>query len=122
VKKLLALILVACPLTAAADNLDVFEFKLKDGCNFGTYLTIIKDFNAWAKDYGYRAEVLSPIQRMNLETMYWVGRSADAETFGKAWDNWRDSLADPDSVPSKLAVRFDACVINLNRAGYDTYK
>jgi hypothetical protein len=121
-KKLLALLLLACPLAAAADNLDVIEIKLKDGCDLAKYLTVVKDFNVWAKDYGYHAEVLSPIQRMNLETIYWVGRSKDAETFGHAWDTWRDAQSDPDSVPAKLWARMSACEININRAGYDTYK
>jgi hypothetical protein len=121
-KKLLALALLACPLVATADNLDVFEFKLKDGCDFAKYMAIVKDFNEWGKAHGYRTEVLVPIQRMNLETMYWVGRSKDAETFGKAWDAWRDAQSDAGSVPAKLAARFIECNTDLNRAGYDTYK
>lgn len=121
-KKLLAVLLMACPLAAAADNLDVIEFKLQEGCDFAKYMAIVKDFNEWGKAYGYRAEVLSPIQRMNLETMYWVGRSKDAETFGKAWDAWRDAQSDPTSVPAKLWGRFAECETNINRVGYDTYK
>ncbi|MFZ2508988.1 MAG: hypothetical protein WAW79_11025 [Steroidobacteraceae bacterium] len=54
--------------------------------------------------------------------MTWLGRSANAATFGKAWDAWRDALSNPDSVPAKLWVRFLKCGVNLNRSGFDTYK
>lgn len=121
-KKLVTLLLLSMPFAAAADNLDVIEFKLKEDCDLATQLAITKDFNVWGKAYGYRAEILVPIQRMNLETMYWIGRSADAETFGKAWDAWRDALSNPDSVPAKLWARFQECEVNLNRSGFDTYK
>lgn len=121
-KKLVTLLLLSLPFAAVADNLDVIEFKLNDDCDLATQLAITKDFNVWGKAYGYRAEILVPIQRMNLETMYWVGRTADAETFGKAWDAWRDALSNADSVPAKLWARFQKCEVNLNRSGFDTYK
>jgi hypothetical protein len=53
--------------------------------------------------------------------MFWVGRSKDAATFGKAWDTWRDGLSVPDSLASKLWARFQACTTNLSRRGYDAY-
>jgi len=62
-----------------------------------------------------------PLQRANLETMHWVGRSTNAESFGKAWDVWRDALANADSVPAKLNARFAACSTNISRLGFDTY-
>ena len=122
-KRMFAIMLFSlAPMVAAADHLDVIEFKLNDGCSFDKYMAIAKDFNAqFGAQNGYRAEVLMPIQSSNLVSMYWVGRSKDAATFGKAWDTWRNSLADPNSVPSKLVARFAACVTNLARRGYDTY-
>ena len=119
---LLAMLLLALPMAATADHLDVIEFKLNDGCNFNTYMAIANDFNTqWGSQNGYHAEVLMPIQSQNLVSMYWIGRSKDAAAFGKAWDTWRNAQADPNSVPSKLWARFLACSTNLSRRGYDVY-
>lgn len=121
-QKALALILLALPLAASADYLDVIEFKLKDGCTFEKQLQITKDFNEqWAAKHGYKAELLMPVQSHNLATLYWVGRARDAASFGKAWDAWRSETADPNSVAGKLAARFQACEDNLSRRGYDVY-
>jgi hypothetical protein len=120
-KRLIAMALLALPCTSFADHLDVIEMKLKPDCTLASYLSVIKDFNAWGKAHGYKAEILVPLQRANLETMFWVGRSASTEIFGKAWDAWRDAQANPDSVEAKLNARLDACSTSLNRAGMDTY-
>ena len=120
-KKLIALALLALPCTSFADHLDVIEMRLKPGCSLTSYLAVVKDFNEWGKSHGYKAEILVPLQRSNLETMFWVGRSANAESFGKAWDVWRDAQANPDSVEARLNTRLDACSTSLNRAGMDTY-
>jgi len=122
VKKLVAIALLALPMGAAADHLDVIEFKLDDGCTFSTFMQITTDFNSqWADGYAYHAEVLMPLQSNNLESLYWVGRSKDAASFGKAWDAWRSQLSDPNSAASKLWARLQACSTNLARRGYDTY-
>ena len=121
-KRILAILLFALPVSAAADHLDVIEFKLNEGCSFDKYMEIVKDFNAqWGVSNGYKAEVLMPIQSHNLMSMYWIGRTKDAAAFGKAWDSWRNALADPNSVPAKLWARFGACETNLSRRGYDVY-
>jgi hypothetical protein len=120
-KRILAAMLLLLPITSIADHLDVIEFKLKDGCSFASYLAIVKDFNEWGKGYGYKAEILMPIQRTDLDSIFWVGRSANAGSFGKAWDVWRDAQADANSVPAKLNARFAACSNNVSRSGFDTY-
>jgi len=121
-KKLIAIMLLALPMGAAADHMDVIEFKLNDGCDFPTFMQITKDFNSqWAASYAYHAEVLMPLQSHDLVSLYWVGRSKDAASFGKAWDAWRDQLNDPNSVASKLWARFLVCSTNLARRGYDVY-
>lgn len=120
--KTIACMLLTLPLVASADYLDVIETKLNDGCSFEKQLQITKDFNEqWAAKYGYRAELLMPIQSQNLTSIYWVGRTKDAATFGKAWDAWRNELSDPNSVAGKLSARFEACGTNLARRGYDVY-
>ena len=61
------------------------------------------------------------MQSNNLESMFWVGRTTDAATFGAAWDAWRNELADSDSKASQLSARFAECSENIARRGYDTY-
>ena len=121
-KKLIAIALLALPMSAAADHLDVIEFKLNEGCSFSTLMQIVKDFNEqWGAKNAYRAEVLTPIQSNNLESMYWIGRTPNAAAFGKAWDTWRTEGANPESVAGKLQARFGACNTNLGRRGYDIH-
>ncbi len=43
-----------------------------------------------------------PLQSDSFEAVFRIGRSANAAAFGKAWDTWRDALANPNSVPTKL--------------------
>ncbi len=43
------------------------------------------------------------------DIIYWLGRSANAEVFGKAFDAWYSAMSDADSVPAKLMARFDEC-------------
>ena len=121
-KKLLFALLLVLPAGAVADHVDVIEVKLNEGCSLSTYLAIKDDFNEqWAKQYNYHAEVLMPIQSNNLISIFWVGRSANAATFGNAWDQWSSDLMNPDSVASKLWARFLDCGTNVSRRGYDVY-
>lgn len=119
--RLFAALLLTMATPAMADHYDVIEFKLKDACSLAAYLQVVKDFNEWGKGHGYRAEIASKVQHPDLTTLIWIGRSANAAAFGKAWDTWRDAQASPDSVPAKLNARLDACSTSLNRAGMDTY-
>jgi hypothetical protein len=121
-KKILILALLSLPIPASADYMDVIQFELNEGCSFSQYLEIVNDFNEqWGKKHDYQTEVAVPLQSDNLVSMYWVGRTEDAATFGKAWDAWRDELEDPDSLASKLSARFEACETNQSRRGYDVY-
>jgi hypothetical protein len=120
-KRVLAAMVLMLPVTSMANYLDVIEVKLNQGCTFSSYVAIAKDFNEWGKTNGYKAEFLMPVQRASLDTVFWVGRTANAAAFGKAWDSWRDALANPDSVPAKLWTRFVACSTNVSRSGFDTY-
>ena len=121
-KKLLSIALLALPLPSLADYMDVIQFQLNEGCSFDEYMEIVDDFNEqWGKKHDYRSEIAVPIQSHDLVSMYWVGRTKDAATFGKAWDAWRNELEDPDSLASKLWARFRACETNVGRRGYDVY-
>lgn len=121
-KRLILVLLLVLPVSALADYFDVIEFELKDGCSFSEYMEIVNDFNEkWGKKHDYQSEIAVPLQSDNLAHMFWVGRTTDAATFGKAWDAWRDELEDPDSTASELWARFQACEDNLSRRGYDVY-
>ncbi len=121
-KIVVAALMLAFPMAAAADHLDVIEFKLNEGCSFETEMQIVKDFNTqWGTKNNYKAEILVPIQSRNLVSLYWIGRTRDAAAFGQAWDTWRNELKDPNSVASKLWARFEECGTNLARRSYDVY-
>lgn len=122
-KKILFAALLCLPLSAIAANghLDVIKFELVEGCSLAEHQAITADFNKWGADHGYRARVAVPIQNSDLNSFYWLGESADAATYGAAWDAWRDALADSDSVPAQLAARFAECSKNVSRNGYDLY-
>ena len=114
------LAVLACPLIASADYMDVIEFKLKEGCSMAKYMEIVKDFNVVAAENGYKAEILSPLQHSNLESKIWVGRTKNAESFGKAWDAYRSAQTDANSSRGKLGVRFAACSTLVARRSYET--
>jgi hypothetical protein len=120
--RIFAIALLALPVAATADHIDVIEVKLNADCSVDTYLQIAREFNSdWAPAHDYRSEVLVPIQSHNLESLYWVGRSKTTEGFGKAWDAWQKDLKNPDSVASRLWARFGKCGKNVARRGYDAY-
>lgn len=121
-KKLIFAFLLALPIGALADHIDVIEVQLNEGCSVPEYVAIKDDFNEqWGSKIGYRSEVLVAIQSTNLTSLFWIGRTDNAAAFGKAWDRWRDDLANPDSVASKLWARFLKCSTNVGRRGYDVY-
>ena len=120
-KKLLVSAMLLLPLSALGDHMDIIEFKLVEGCSFSKYMEIVSDFNEWGANYGYKAEIAVPLQSGNLTNMFWLGTSANAASFGKTWDVWRDALDDPESEPAKLRARFLDCEENLGRRGFDIY-
>ena len=105
-----------------ASTLDVISSKLKGGCTFSTYMGITKEFNeTWGKAHGYNAQLMLPVHGSDSSLVIWVGTTASAEAFGKAWDVWRMALANPNTTEAKLQARFDACTTQISRASYDTY-
>jgi hypothetical protein len=121
-KTILSLLLLALPIVASADYVDVIEFKLNQGCRLDTQLQVAKDFNAqWGAKYGYRAEILAPLEPRNLSSFYWIGRTKNAETFGRAWDTWRSESQDPNSVAGKLLSRYNSCATGISRREYEIY-
>ena len=121
-KKLMLLFVLAFPMAAQADYLDVIGGKMTGACSMAKYLQIVKDFNEqWGKSYGYKVEILIPQHSEDVHTFYWVGRVANAESFGKGLDAWNAAQSDPNSLPSKLMARFRECTVNQSRASFMTY-
>ena len=121
-KKLIIATLAMLPLAASADYLDVSQFELNEECSFEKYIAIKDDFNSqWAKDHDYKAEVLMPIQSHDMKSLFWVGRSSNAASFGQAWDAWQSESADPDSVAAKLVARFAQCSTETARRSYGVF-
>ena len=121
-RALLTIAALLAPICASAEHLDVIQFKLKEGCTLETEVAIKNDFNVqWGKSHGYAAEIASPVTSNDLGSLYWIGRSANAEAFGKAWDTWRNEVSDPKSTAGKLEERFQKCGTNESRHSYDTY-
>ena len=119
-RALLLTALLVLPLNASAEYMDAIEVTINEDCTVAEYVGIKNDFNEqWGKANGYLAEIATPIQGQNLAAVYWVGRAANAAAFGKAWDTWRDALADPKSTASKLSARLTKCSTNVNRSGFD---
>jgi hypothetical protein len=120
-RRLLLTALLLTPICASAEHLDVIQGKLKEKCTLEKYVAIKNDFNEqWGKSHGYRAEIASAVQSEDLGSVYWIGHTTSAEAFGRAWDTWRTELSTPKSVASKLNERFEKCVDNTGRRGYDT--
>jgi len=121
-KKTLAALLVLSASAAHAGHLDVIAFTLNEGCTLNQYLEIVDDFNEWGKAYGYQAEIAAPLFNESLDTHYWLGRSANNEAFGKAYDAWEAEQADANSVPARLMQRFGECEMgNDARRAYRTF-
>ena len=122
-RRVLALALLVLPLTAhAAGHMDVIQVSLDEDCSLGEYVAIKDDFNAsWGQQNGYLAEVVVPLQSDDLQSVFWVGRTANAAAFGKAWDTWRTETADSKTTAGKLQERFDECSTNTSRNGFDIY-
>jgi hypothetical protein len=122
-RKIIFSVLLCAPLMAlaASAHMDVINMEFQEGCSMDQFMGIVSDFNEWGADYGYHARIAMPLQNDDLGSFYWLGESADAATFGAAWDAWRDALANADSVPAQLQTRFEACVNENSRTGYDVY-
>jgi phospholipase/lecithinase/hemolysin len=121
-RKLIALFVLAIPMAAQADYVDVIAAKMTGACSMAKYLQIVKDFDEqWGKSHNYKVEILVPQQSADVHTFYWVGRAANAEAFGRGLDAWNAAQADPNSAPSKLMARFRECSTNSSRGGFMTY-
>ena len=121
-RRLLTFAILMAPLCASAEYLDVIQGKYKEKCSLQNYVAIKNDFNEqWGKSHGYRAEIADAVQSDDLASVYWIGHCSSAESFGKAWDTWRTELSDSKSVAAKLNERFEKCVTNSSRRGYDLH-
>jgi hypothetical protein len=61
---------------------------------------------------------LSPFYGSNLDSLMWVGRSKDIESFGKGSNAYYLTAADANTAEGKLSARFRDCVTNIARRSY----
>jgi len=120
-KRIIGIMFLLTSSVSFADHLDVIGFTLDEDCSFSDYMEIVGDFNAWGEERGYQTEIAAPVHHDNMQTYYWIGRSANGETFGKAYDEWVAGLFDEDSGPYALNERFRDCAINDSRRSYLTF-
>ena len=121
-KKFMLAALMLLPFSAMADHMDVIQLELKDGCTVAQYVAIKTEFNdQWGKKNGYQAEILTAIQSHDLTSIYWIGRSAGAQAYGKAWDTWQKEAMVANSVAAKLQAKFAECSVEMSRRGYDIH-
>jgi hypothetical protein len=99
ISALVAVALLAVPLGASAD---------------------FNDFNTYYKDRGYQTEILLPLHSDQVGTLFWVGRSPNAETFGRAYDHWQAEVVKDGSTVSRLSERFGKCTTGVSRFSYES--
>ena len=114
----LALLGLALAVPASADVWDVIELKLTDKCDLEKYLEIVEDFNAYYTDRGYQTEILIPLHAETQDSLFWIGRTADTETFGRAYDHWVAERVKSGTEVSKLDSRFEKCSNLVSRSSY----
>jgi len=121
-KKLLtAVALLAASTLAQAEYKDVIAFQMTGECSFSEYMEAVGEFNKWAAPHGYNTQIFMPMSSDDLETYFWVGTSADAGSFGTAYEAWLSELGDSESLPSELNARFAECGTNASRSSYHAY-
>ncbi len=117
-----AVVMLAAPLPAAADVVDVITVTVNDDCTLETYLAIVDDFNAYYKDRNYQTEILVPVHDAAQDTVIWVGRAPSHTAFGQAYDHWETERVKEGSKVSKLDTRFEACTTTVSRSSFQTAK
>lgn len=110
--------LLSASALSQAEHKDIIAFTMTGECTLSEYMEVVNDFNGWANKRGYSAQVFMPHDDNDLATYYWVGTSADFETFGKAYDEWMEGVMSGNSEPQKLNDRFAECVVNQSRSSY----
>lgn len=119
-KRFIGIMFLLTSSVSYADHLDVISFTLKDGCSYSEMNETVAEFNGWASDMGYQAEIASPMFHDDMNTRYWIGRSAGNEAFGKAYDSWFSGLVDEDSNVASLSERMNDCMDFGARRAYMT--
>lgn len=104
-----------------AAYLDVLAFKLKPACTLKDFIALNQQMNEWGKPYNLTAEVVVPVFSDMPDGYAWVGRTPNAEAFGKAWDTWRAAVVKGEEPVSKLNARWTECTEVVYRRGFDTY-
>lgn len=115
---LLAIAILAAPLTASAQYIDAISNKLIGGCTLDQYLEAVEGFRAVMKSegYAYTVEIAQPLTG-DLSVIWWVGRTPDLTTYGKEYTRWEAALANAGSPEAKASAKLNACAENVSRQG-----
>jgi len=115
---LLAIAILAAPLTANAQYIDAISTKLIGECTLDQYLAVVEEFRGVMKSegYTYTVEIAQPLTG-ELGILWWVGRTPDLETYGQGYTRWEAALAKPGTPEAKVSAKLGACAENQTRQG-----
>jgi len=116
---MVAIALLAVPLTANAQYIDLIGNKLNEGCSLEKYLGIVEEFRGVMKSegYPYTVEIAQPLTGEDLGTVWWIGRSQNLATFGEGYTRWETALTKAGSPEAKVSQKLNDCATNISRSG-----
>lgn len=86
-------------------------FRSRKAVHWVTYIKNKDDFDKnWGMDYACHVEITAPLQSNDMSTIFWLGRSKNAVSFGAVFDAWNEGIPATESVAGKLNARFVDCL------------
>ncbi len=99
---------------------DVVEMKLNNDCTISEMISIKDQFNEVLKNKGwdYRAEIWQPIERQDITTLYWIGRSPSFPDFAQEFTEYFEEAMKGNTPEAGLEDSMTNCRVNLSRSGF----
>jgi hypothetical protein len=115
---LLAIAIVAAPLTASAQYIDAISTKLVGDCTLEQYLAVVEEFRGvmTSEGYKYTVEIAQPLSG-ELGVLWWVGRTPDLATYGAEYTRWEAAIAKGGTPEAKVSEKLIKCSENQTRQG-----
>ena len=70
------------------------------------------------KGWDYRAEIWQPIERQDITTVYWIGRSPSFPDFAKEFTEYFEEAMKGNTPEAGLEDSMTNCRVNLSRSGF----
>ena len=107
-------------LISASEYGDVVEMKLNDNCSLDQITSIKDEFNEVleSKGWDYRAEIWQPIERQDITTVYWIGRSPSFPDFAQEFTEYFEEATKGNTAEADLEASMAECRVNLSRSGF----